>query len=81
MGMQHSDEIAEAASLLYQVLGTLGLDFFTCGYEFIDENVKERYRRLRNAARPLFEEVHLWLMLRLWKIGTMTLARTHGISR
>ena len=37
MGMHHSSELADAASLLYQVLGSLGFEFFTCGYEFIDE--------------------------------------------
>ena len=37
MAMQKSDELAEAAQLLYHEFGTLGLDPFTCGYLFIKE--------------------------------------------
>jgi hypothetical protein len=37
MAMQKSDELAEAAQLLYQEFGKLGINTFTCGYMFIDE--------------------------------------------
>src|SRR5688572_3951845 len=37
MAMQKSDELAEAAQVLYNEFGTLGINTFTCGYMFIDE--------------------------------------------
>jgi len=37
MAMQKSDELADAAQLLYQEFGTLGINTFSCGYMFIDE--------------------------------------------
>ena len=37
MAMQKSDELAEAAQLLYHEFGTLGINTFTCGYLFIKE--------------------------------------------
>src|SRR6185295_16803693 len=37
MAMQKSDELAEAAQLLYHEFGTLGINTITCGYMFIDE--------------------------------------------
>jgi signal transduction histidine kinase/coenzyme F420-reducing hydrogenase delta subunit len=37
MAMQKSDELAEAAKLLYHEFGKLGINTFTCGYLFIDE--------------------------------------------
>src|SRR5579871_1484314 len=37
MAMQKSEELAEAAQLLYHEFGTLGINTFTCGYMFIDE--------------------------------------------
>jgi DNA-directed RNA polymerase subunit N (RpoN/RPB10) len=37
MAMQKSDELAEAAQLLYHEFGKLGIKTFTCGYMFIDE--------------------------------------------
>jgi hypothetical protein len=37
MIMQKSDELSDAAQLLYQEFGTLGVNTFTCGYMFIDE--------------------------------------------
>ena len=37
MAMQKSDELAEAAELLYHEFGKLGINTFTCGYLFIDE--------------------------------------------
>ncbi len=40
MAMQHSEELADAAQLLYKVFGTLGINTFSCGYMFIDEAKK-----------------------------------------
>jgi signal transduction histidine kinase len=37
MAMQKSDELADAAQLLYHEFGTLGINTFTCGYQFIKE--------------------------------------------
>jgi signal transduction histidine kinase/ketosteroid isomerase-like protein len=37
MAMQKSDELADAAKLLYQEFGTLGIKTLSCGYMFIDE--------------------------------------------
>ncbi len=37
MAMQRSDELSDAAQLLYHEFGTLGLKPFTCGYLFIKE--------------------------------------------
>src|SRR6186997_1630556 len=37
MGMQKSDELAEAAQLLYNEFGTLGINTILCGYMFINE--------------------------------------------
>ena len=40
MSMQKSDELADAAQLLYHEFGTLGISTITCGYMFIDEEKK-----------------------------------------
>jgi signal transduction histidine kinase len=37
MAMQKSDELAPAAQLLYQEFSKLGINTFSCGYMFIDE--------------------------------------------
>lgn len=37
MAMQHSDELAEAAKLLYDELRSLGINPVSCGYMFIEE--------------------------------------------
>ena len=37
MAMQNSNELAEAAQLLYHEFGNLGINTFSCGYMFIDE--------------------------------------------
>jgi signal transduction histidine kinase len=37
MAMQKSEELANAARLLYHEFGTLGINTFSCGYMFIDE--------------------------------------------
>jgi signal transduction histidine kinase len=37
MAMQKSSELADAAQLLYHEFGKLGINTFTCGYQFIDE--------------------------------------------
>ncbi len=37
MAMQKSDELAEAAQLLYNEFGTLGINTILCGYMFINE--------------------------------------------
>ncbi|HVE61018.1 MAG TPA: hypothetical protein VNA26_04320, partial [Chitinophagaceae bacterium] len=37
MAMHKSDELADAAQLLYREFGSLGISTFTCGYMFIDE--------------------------------------------
>ncbi len=37
MAMQKSEELADAAQLLYQEFGTLGINTYSCGYMFIDE--------------------------------------------
>ncbi len=37
LGMQSSDELAAAAQLLYSEFAKLGINTFTCGYMFIDE--------------------------------------------
>jgi len=37
MAMQKSDELADAAQLLYLEFGKLGINTFSCGYMFIDE--------------------------------------------
>jgi len=37
MAMQKSDELADAAQILYTEFGTLGIKTFTCGYLFIKE--------------------------------------------
>ena len=37
MAMQKSDELADAAQLLYHEFGNLGINTFSCGYMFVDE--------------------------------------------
>jgi hypothetical protein len=38
MAMQNSNELAEAARILYHEFGKLGIKSLSCGYMFIDEN-------------------------------------------
>ena len=41
MAMQQSEELAEAAELLYRQLRELGIDPWTCGYVFIEEEKEQ----------------------------------------
>ncbi|TMI86399.1 MAG: hypothetical protein E6H08_21150, partial [Bacteroidetes bacterium] len=42
MAMHKSDELAETAQLLYHEFGKLGINTFTCGYMFIDEEINKQ---------------------------------------
>ncbi len=43
MAMQKSDELAEAARLLYQQFHSLGIKTYTCAYMFIEEEKNQQY--------------------------------------
>jgi hypothetical protein len=57
MAMQKSDELAEAAQLLYHEFGTLGINTITCGYMFIMK------RRIYRPPGQLFRMEHSFPIL------------------
>ena len=56
MAMQHSNELRDAASLLFQQIKELGIDAWTCGYNIWDEDRKAATAWLsRGVMQPPFK--------------------------
>ena len=56
MAMRHSDELSEAAEILYNEFLKLGVESFSCGYLINDEEKREWQIWLTNPGEPFFKE-------------------------
>ena len=56
MAMRHSDELSEAAELLYNEFLKMGVESFSCGYLINDDEKGEWKVWLTNPGEPFFKE-------------------------